>query len=63
MRVFVAQNELNGVEKVGFSRSISTDDDIVSRIERFHHGLVSIRLETLDDDLLDIHADIIKRKS
>ena len=57
VRVLVGQDELDRVEEVGFSRPVSTDDDVVSGVERLDDRLLAVGLEALDDDLLDVHGD------
>lgn len=49
------QNKLDGVEEIAFSASISADDYIVLRTERFNLTLASKRSESRYYNLLDMH--------
>lgn len=55
MGILVAENELNGVEKVGLARPVPTDDDVVAGVKGLNHRLLPVGLEALDDHLLDVH--------
>ena len=56
VRVLVAEDELDGVEEVGLAGAVPADDDIVAGVEGLHDRLLAVRLEALDDDLLDVHG-------
>ena len=51
MGEFIGKDELNGVEEIGFSGTISSDDDVVFRGKGLHHSLVPIGPEPLNDYL------------
>lgn len=51
MSEFIAEHKLNGEKEITFSRTISTDNNIVTLIERLDNRLFAIALETLNDNL------------
>ena len=61
VRVLIAQHELYGVEEVGLSGPVSTDDDVVARVEGLDHRLLAVTLESLNDHLLDVHDGLSRR--
>ena len=54
--VLVAEDELDGVEKVGLAGPISTDHHIMAGVEGLYDRLLPVGFEPLDDDLLDVHG-------
>ena len=57
VRVLVAEDELDGIEKVGLARPVPANDYIVSRVEGLDDRLLTVGLEPLDDHLLDVHLE------
>ena len=55
MGIFIAENELNGVEEIGFARTITSNHYIVTGVKRFHNSLVPVGFESLNNNLLDEH--------
>lgn len=51
MRELIAEHKLNGKKEITFARTISTDNNIVTLIERLDNCLLAIALETLNNDL------------
>ena len=55
VRVLVAEDELDGVEKVGLAGAISTNHNVVAGIKGLYDGLLPVGFESLDDHLLYVH--------
>ena len=51
----VGKHKLNGGEEIGLARSIATNYHVVTAMEWFNDGLVTVGLETFDGDSLDMH--------
>ena len=55
MRIFIRQHKLNGIEEIGFTRSISTHHNIVPGIKWIYNCLFSVGFKSLNNNLLDVH--------
>lgn len=57
--ICVTQNEPDGCKKVGLSRTVSSDDNIVMGREILDNSLVFVRFKSSDDDTLDVHIRLV----
>ena len=57
MAVLITEYKLDGIEKVGLARTISTDHHIMTGVKGLDNSLLAIGLEALDDHLLDEHPE------
>lgn len=51
-----AEDEADRVQDVGLSTTVEARDSIELLVEALHHCALGIRLETINDDLLNVHG-------
>jgi hypothetical protein len=55
LTVCVIEGEADGTKKIALATAIPPDNDILAGMQRANDGLVAIRLEAVDGQLLDVH--------
>jgi hypothetical protein len=60
--VLDSEHEANGVEDVALAAAIEPRDGVEARVEAVERDALGVGLEALDDDLADVHGEVVARK-